>query len=1504
MLKLEKHGLCIAMAMTALAASACGGNEDPKVDPAKCGDTVCLETQVCDEATQTCVPKQTEPKCTDGKVECDGQCYDLTSDKNNCGKCGTVCNSDESCFNSECVKNTVDECEGEQIKCGDTCVDKLTDTNNCGECGHKCDDNQSCANGLCTDIISPDECSNDEAPVCEGNAVKKCENGSYVLQDCEEDICEDGTCKPKAVEHECDPAVFIPICDGNAVKSCDNEGNFKLDNCQNNQICSDSGAKAECKSNQAPSIKDGDKCTNESDLFLCSDNHVLRCVEDESDAPAQPADPDAPRAWNGTYHDVEDCGLDVCQNGECVTPCDESFVTKCEGNILISCNNGFVSNQSCGDLTCTEEFGEDQAVINAACTEITEPECADDEPQICEGTGIKKCVEGKYVTEACEGNKLCIDGACHAPKIQNLCPDDDSKDGPGVCGCGVPDQDLDNNGIIDCLEFSDLCPDDPKKTLPGICGCNVPDDLNEDGNPYCLVTTLKDNDLCPSDENKTLPGVCGCGYPDTIDPLTRLPKCIGKSKSGEPNNLCLVNEDHDNGEKYLPGVCGCTVADTIDGTHHIPECLFADDLCPEDENKTQPGLCGCGVEESDLDTDKDGVPDCLDQCPNNPNKFLSDRCLCDQIRVSVDGKDICAYPINTAEEFNQYRIAINNGTMTNTASTAFALMSDINLNTIFFTDVDEWVGIKNFKGKFVSSGHKISFTLDGDNRGTLHCVTNQCGLFHSLSGARIDNIKLEFDIDGASGYNGLLAGNVASSTITNVEAVGNVKGNGAYVGGVIGYATDTTLSLLKHKGDVTNLSEQTGGIVGRLNGNCTASNLENTGKVSGTKAHTAGVIGYANNKCVLSNLNASGDIEGQAGYTAGILSYISGSSLSNATFKGNVLGTTYVGGILGGGDSSSLDTASTDASTTVKGTGSAYIGGIIGRANATDVSNVTSNGKVDGRREIGGIAGYLSGNITNATNNAIVNVYNDTGSWGCYSGGIVGNMAGGYTHKNLKNTAAVTCDAKPYTTTDSNGASYETLAGCAVLGGLFGHISNHAKGTFISDAENNGEVTSKAHEAGGIGGLIYTTALSNVKNTANVSGTSYLGGIFGYYDYVNDVQNMVFENVENSGNINATSSYIGGINGLTYVRHENGVLTMNNIANKGKVDVKNSTSWVGGILGFIRNNNAVEMNEIYNTGDVISEGGYVGGLVGGIYVNDDSIMRGSKARKLNFKINRAYSDATIQGTNDVGGLVGRLYTWGYNRELLSSETVRCTHNNAAYRTNIKWKYYDFDQDITIMNAYATGTVIGSGARVGGLVGYAEGSSTNYAPSNTVYFFEYVSDSDKCHASSKTEPTGDTINRTGKFILANAYTSAHIKGQSNTTAGIIGSISNANTVGADYNMIINNVYTAGDIDQLASLALGNKPSNVTYKGVYYWTEAGPDKVSASGDIPGIIGFVFDNAIPTLEEGMLIDALNDNISKSEDPELNPTISEPWVEIKKSLENNLKVKIPSIHDLPKAS
>jgi hypothetical protein len=88
----------------------------------------------------------------------------------------------------------------------------------------------------------------------------------------------------------------------------------------------------------------------------------------------------------------------------------------------------------------------------------------------------------------------------------DFCPDDPLKSEPGVCGCGVPDVDTDQDGTIDC---NDNCPEDPLKIFAGVCGCGVPD-VDTDGDE-----TLDCFDLCVNDPDKIDPGICGCGVADT-----------------------------------------------------------------------------------------------------------------------------------------------------------------------------------------------------------------------------------------------------------------------------------------------------------------------------------------------------------------------------------------------------------------------------------------------------------------------------------------------------------------------------------------------------------------------------------------------------------------------------------------------------------------------------------------------------------------------------------------------------------------------------------------------------------------------------------------------------------------------------------------------------------------------------------------------------------------------------------------------------------------------------
>ena len=63
---------------------------------------------------------------------------------------------------------------------------------------------------------------------------------------------------------------------------------------------------------------------------------------------------------------------------------------------------------------------------------------------------------------------------------------------------------------------------------------------------------------------------------------------------------------NDNGGNCISQVCDSD----DDGT---PDCL---DCCPDDPDKTEPGICGCAG--SEFDTDGDGIADCIDPCPTWP----------------------------------------------------------------------------------------------------------------------------------------------------------------------------------------------------------------------------------------------------------------------------------------------------------------------------------------------------------------------------------------------------------------------------------------------------------------------------------------------------------------------------------------------------------------------------------------------------------------------------------------------------------------------------------------------------------------------------------------------------------------------------------------------------------------------------------------------------------------------------------------------------------------------
>lgn len=213
------------------------------------------------------------------------------------------------------------------------------------------------------------------------------------------------------------------------------------------------------------------------------------------------------------------------------------------------------------------------------------------------------------------------------------CKNDPLKDEPGVCGCGVPDVDSDQDGVMDCV---DECPADPNKMKSGICGCGISDgDGDQDG----VINCMED---CPDDPLKLEEGICGCGVSDEDTDGDGVSDCHDEcptdpQKDREGQCGCGVSE-HDGDkdgtsdcldhcpadpQKEQPGYCGCGVSEHDSDGDGTPDC---NDYCVDDPEKVDAGICGCGV--SDHDSDADGTPDCIDGCTVDPAKTDPGKCGC------------------------------------------------------------------------------------------------------------------------------------------------------------------------------------------------------------------------------------------------------------------------------------------------------------------------------------------------------------------------------------------------------------------------------------------------------------------------------------------------------------------------------------------------------------------------------------------------------------------------------------------------------------------------------------------------------------------------------------------------------------------------------------------------------------------------------------------------------------------------------------------------------------
>ena len=163
---------CNLDAGTSNVCCAGGGCVDVKTDSRNCGrcGLSCGTTGLtCVNGAciaLSCTGQTTAVSCaaTDGGTGncCSGSCVQRSTDPLNCGQCGRICVSSETCSAGRCGLEACTAADqgsachrdagtttGAGVCCSSACLDTRSDRNNCGGCGRVCPGDAGCVSGNC-----------------------------------------------------------------------------------------------------------------------------------------------------------------------------------------------------------------------------------------------------------------------------------------------------------------------------------------------------------------------------------------------------------------------------------------------------------------------------------------------------------------------------------------------------------------------------------------------------------------------------------------------------------------------------------------------------------------------------------------------------------------------------------------------------------------------------------------------------------------------------------------------------------------------------------------------------------------------------------------------------------------------------------------------------------------------------------------------------------------------------------------------------------------------------------------------------------------------------------------------------------------------------------------------------------------------------------------------------------------------------------------------------------
>lgn len=291
--------------------------------------------------------------------------------------------------------------------------------------------------------------------------------------------------------------------------------------------------------------------------------------------------------------------------------------------------------------------------------------------------------------------------------------------------------------------------------------------------------------------------------------------------------------------------------------------------------------------------------------------------------------------------------------------------------------------------------------------------------------------------------------------------------------------------------------------------NCTISNL-----YLNTTGDNVGLFGYIDSESNIKNLlltNANINVNGLN--IGSLVGYSNGGKIENIkTTKGKVIGTQYVGGIVGrlsnnGNIYHCVNQNEVQANGKLNTNDNLYhceVGGIVGRCENATVQNSMNLGNIKATQGI-----CLGGIVGQAITNSLIDSCNNKGEVGELINGNVGGIVGDFQS-----------NAKISRCFNSN-----TITGDGYVGGIAG-IFGHKSQVSIENCYNTGSITANSNY-GGICGITSSCIGGVIKNCYNigtvaVSSNNRVGGIAG---------NQTSENVVEISNCYYLSGTCeGGIN--------------------------------------------------------------------------------------------------------------------------------------------------------------------------------------------------------------------------------------------------------------------------------------------------------------------------------------------------------------------------------------